>query len=79
MTSKKRPKNRGEGDKVAARRYNEETTEFARSRAGRKAMRHREELTPDEEQELSDAEREGTSRVKEKDPQVSRNYKRPVR
>jgi hypothetical protein len=67
------PKNEGEGNRTAARRYDEAATRHARSgKAGRQAREAKEALDGPEGEELRRAEEEGRSRAAEEDPQVER-------
>jgi hypothetical protein len=62
----------GEGDKDAARRYNDATKRFVDSGAVAEAARNAEPRTPEQAKELEDAEREGRDHAKGEDPQVQR-------
>ena len=61
-------KNQGEGDREAARHYDEKTREFVESGKVDRAA-HEAESDPE-------AEEEGKSRAKEFDPEVHRDYKK---
>lgn len=61
-------KNQGEGDREAARHYDEKTREFVESGKVDEAARDAE---PD-----SEAEEKGRERAKEFDPEVHRDYKK---
>lgn len=61
--------NQGEGDRDAARRYNEDTEKFVKSGKVDKAA--------DKAKEDSAAEQKGRERAKEFDPQVHRDYSKP--
>jgi len=64
--------NQGEGNRGAARAYNEDTTEFAQSgKAAEKAAEARRALEGPEGDELRRAEVEGKSRAKGEDPAIS--------
>lgn len=63
----------GEGDREAARRYNQETTEFARQHDTEALA---EDAAPDSASEaraLKQAEQAGEVRAREKDPQAKRD------
>lgn len=65
----------GEGDKEAARRYEEAVEETVeRGEVEERADERREKPGKDERQ----AEKEGESRAKEKDPAVKRDYDEPA-
>lgn len=65
--------NQGEGNREAAKAYNEGATRTARSGiVPGKAAEARDALDGPEGDELRDAEREGRSRAKGEDPQVKR-------
>lgn len=68
-------KNEGEGNRTAARRYNE----GARKTAERGIQEKPENLSDEERLELERAEEEGRSRAKELDPSVDRDYQKPTR
>jgi hypothetical protein len=65
----------GEGDKEAARRYDERTREFLESGKVEEAAEKAGEQDP---QEAEEAERAGERRAREKDPAVHRNYQKPT-
>ena len=67
-------RNQGEGDREAARRYNDSAREFTDSDAGKRARAEKPDLSEAERKQAERAEREGESRAREKDPQVSRDY-----
>lgn len=67
-------KNQGEGDREAARRYNEETQQFVQSgKVGAAAERAKGQ----DPVEAKEAEEAGKSRAKEFDPSETRNYQKP--
>jgi len=66
--------NQGEGDREAARRYNEATREHARSADVEQEARDAAEQDPGE---AAQSEAEGRARARENDPEVTRNYTRP--
>ncbi len=60
--------NQGEGNRDAARAYNEDTRDFVKSGQVDKAAKDaRKALEGDEAEELKEAEREGKARTKSKD------------
>lgn len=68
-------KTRGEGDRKAARRYNEAAHEFVESGKAADAPD-----PADQSEEIADrAERDGKDRAKEFDPEVHRDYDRPTK
>jgi hypothetical protein len=69
------PVNQGEGNREAAREYNEQTREFVRSGKVEDAARQAGEQDPEEARQ---SEREGLEHAKEEDPEVSRDYGQPV-
>lgn len=74
--TEKRSENQGEGDKEAAREYNEATREFVESgkveeAAERAGGGH-------DPAEAGSAEQAGLERAKEKDPAVHRDYEKPA-
>lgn len=70
-----RQPNEGEGNRTAARRYNEGAQETAKH-----GVRETPEALSDEERrELERAEKEGRERAKEVDPAVDRDYGKPTR
>jgi hypothetical protein len=60
----------GEGDKEAARRYNEEQKRFVDSGAVAGAAKRAKPLTDDEADEMQDAEAQGRQKAKGEDPTV---------
>jgi len=68
-------RNEGEGNRTAARRYNE----GARETAEGGVREQPEALTDEERRELERAEQEGRSRAKEDDPALERDYTKPTR
>jgi hypothetical protein len=68
-------KNQGEGNREAARRFNEQTEEFVHSGKGTQAIEEGTRLDEAEDEEARRMEREGLRRAREKDPQVVRNYR----
>jgi hypothetical protein len=69
------PDNQGEGNRDAAKRYNEETREHLRSGDVEKEAR---EASGQDPQEAAASERAGREPAKEEDPEVSRDYASPV-
>jgi hypothetical protein len=72
--TEKRERIQGEGDKEAAREYNEATREFVESGKVDEAAERARGQDP---REAERAEREGEERAKEKDPAVRRDYRKP--
>jgi hypothetical protein len=68
-------KNEGEGNKTAARRYNE----AARKTAHKRNLPNPEPGSAEEQREMKRAEREGRERAKELDPATSRDYTKPTK
>ena len=62
------PAMQGEGNRTAARRYNEETTDFARSGRVEQAAREARPAGAEEARDLARAEAEGKSRSRGEDP-----------
>ena len=62
------PAMQGEGNRTAARRYNEETTDFARSGRVEQAAREARPEGADEARDMERAEAEGKSRSRGEDP-----------
>ena len=67
-------KNEGEGNRTAARRYNE-----AAQKTAERDVKVQPPSSDDERRELERAEKEGRSRAKELDPAVDRDYGKPSR
>ncbi len=65
----------GEGDREAARRYNQATREFVESDKGADAP----DPAGQPEESAEWAERKGKERAKELDPEVHRDYDRPTK
>lgn len=70
----KTDKNQGEGDREAARRYNEAQQTFVEEGGVEEAAEDRENLSGEALKEAEEAERKGKERAKEKDPSVVRNF-----
>ena len=62
------PAMQGEGNRTAARRYNEETTEFAQSGRVEQAAREARPAGAEEARDLERAEAEGKSHARGEDP-----------
>ena len=76
MTTKRNPERpRGEGDREAARRFNEAAREFVES--GKAADAPDPAGQPEESADWAD--RKGKERAKELDPEVHRDYDRPTK
>ena len=67
-------KNQGEGDREAARRYNEGQREFVKSGKVKQAAEQAKEQDP---AEAEAAEKAGKARAKEFDPAETRDYTKP--
>ena len=67
-------KNQGEGDREAARRYNQDQREFVQSG---KVDAAAEQAKGQDQAEADAAEKAGKSRAKEFDPAESRDYRKP--
>lgn len=63
--------NQGEGDRAAAKRYNEQTQEFVESGKVEQAARKAADQDPEESRRSEDA---GKARAKEEDPALQRDY-----
>lgn len=72
MTEKDR--NQGEGDREAARRYNERTRKFVDAGRVDQAARDAANMTEEERREAEQAEQIGKRRAKELDPEDKRDY-----
>jgi hypothetical protein len=71
MADKFKPENQGEGNRDAARRYNESVEKHARSGKSEDAAEQaREDVDGPEAERLRQAEREGKKRIAEEDPEV---------
>lgn len=70
------PAMQGEGNRTAARRYNEDTTEFARSDRVDDAARQAKPSSADEARELQQAEAEGKSHARGEDPLLHKKSER---
>lgn len=68
-------RNEGEGNRTAARRYNEAAAKTAKKGERPDATPH----SDDERREMEQAEREGRSRAKEIDPAVERDFDKPTK
>jgi|GEM_PF-5540900 len=69
---RKSEKTQGEGDRTSARRYNRKTEEFVAKR-GKSAQRGP-KLNRKDSENIAKAEKAARKRIKEKDPQVARDY-----
>ncbi|HEY8518910.1 MAG TPA: hypothetical protein VIN61_02425 [Gammaproteobacteria bacterium] len=67
-------RNEGEGNRTAAREYNEAASKTAKKPAPDAAPR-----SEQEEREMERAEEQGRARAKELDPSVDRDYSRPTK
>jgi hypothetical protein len=68
--------NQGEGNREAARHYNEATREHVRSGKVEEAARRAAGQDPNE---AAESEAEGRERAKEEDPYVDRDYQQPTK
>jgi hypothetical protein len=69
-------KDGGEGDREAARRYNQKAEKFTESDAGQRAIDKGPEISGESEaREVEKAEEQGRKRAREVDPQVTRDYR----
>jgi hypothetical protein len=66
--------NQGEGNRQAARRYDEATREHIRSNDVEQEAR---DAAGQDAEEAARSEAEGRARAKEKDPEVARDYSKP--
>jgi len=72
--------NQGEGDREAARRFNDAERAFVDSERGRAAIRSGSKARdPEEEDDLRDAEADAASRARENDPEEKRDHRKPAR
>jgi hypothetical protein len=78
-TKKRATRNQGEGDREAARRFNEKERAFVASKRGRRAIEENGLVDPEEAPQLIEAQVEAMRRAREHDPQEKRNYRRPTR
>lgn len=72
MSDKNR--NQGEGDREAAKRYNENTRKFVKSGRVDKAARDAANMNDEERRAAEQAEQAGKRRAKELDPEDKRDY-----
>lgn len=72
-----RQKNEGEGNKTAARHYNQKTQAFAKSgKVEGAAQQAAQAMDSDEREELEKARRKAASHAKDHDPEEQRNYRK---
>ncbi len=76
MSKPEKPRNQGEGDREAAKRYSEETREFVDSGKVDEAAQRAKEQDPAEGEA---AEKAGRERAKEVDPAVHRDHRKPTK
>lgn len=75
--TQKRQRNEGEGNKTAARHYNEKTEKFAESgKVEQKAREAAQAVDRDKDGELKQAERQGKSHAKGEDPKLKTGARR---
>jgi hypothetical protein len=70
------PSNEGEGNKTADRNYREATRKFVQSERGQDEIQNAGNVSPDEEQEIREAEEQAKQRAKEHDPEEVRDTPR---
>ena len=71
-------RNEGEGNRTAARQFNKQAREFARSgKVDAAAEEAKDALQGPEREELQEAEAKGQARAREQDPAVRRDYTKP--
>jgi len=76
-TAMSKQKNEGEGNKTAARHYNQKSQAFAKSgRVKDAAQQAAQAMDGDEREALERARREAASHAKEHDPDEQRNYRK---
>jgi hypothetical protein len=66
------PRNEGEGNKTADRNYREATRKFVQSERGQDEIQNAGNVSPDEEQDIREAEEQAKQRAKEHDPEEVR-------
>lgn len=66
--------NQGEGNREAAKQYNDAQHAFVNSERGREEIRHAGDLDDDARRAAEDAEREGRAHAKDEDPAVTRRH-----
>ena len=71
--------NQGEGNRSADRRYREATEKFVNSPRGRHEIETAGDVTPEEQREIEQAEREAKQRAKEHDPAERVDPRKPAR
>jgi hypothetical protein len=69
----------GEGNREAARRFNEREREFVQSEAGKKAIKDHPVKSTEEGHRNERSAQKAREKAKEKDPQVTRDYRQPNR
>lgn len=77
MSDNRKKSNQGEGDREAARRYNESTQEFVESGGVEAKEKERREGESTISDELTPEEREAAEHAAEEDPAVHRDYSKP--
>jgi hypothetical protein len=71
------PRNEGEGNRTADRKYREATRKFVESERGQEEIKKAGEVSGSEEQEIRSAEAQAKARAKEHDPEEVRNPAKP--
>jgi hypothetical protein len=70
--------NQGEGDREAARHYNEATEKYLKEGKVEQHKKDFKNLSEAEKAELREAEEKGLKKAKEKDPAVKRDHTKPA-
>ncbi|MQA64712.1 MAG: hypothetical protein GEU76_02245 [Alphaproteobacteria bacterium] len=77
-TQRSTGQNEGEGNRTAARKFNKQAREFAKSgKVDAAAEKAKEALQGPEREELKEAEAKGREQAREQDPAVVRDYTKP--
>lgn len=71
--------NQGEGNREAARHYNEKTQEFVKSGQVEEAAQKAITMSEQEKREAEQAEEIGKARARELDPEEQRDYSKPAK
>lgn len=71
--------NQGEGDREAARHYREKTEAYVKSGQVDQAANNAANMSEQERKQAEAAEKAGTERAKEFDPQTERDYSEPTK
>lgn len=73
----RRDQNQGEGNKDAARRFNEAEQAFVQSQRGQEQIERAGDVSGDEKAALERAEEQGKERAREGDPDVAKDPSKP--